>query len=193
MFSATPIIKKLFWANIALFVLTLLSGGLLYEYFAQWDFRGDHFHLWQLVTHQFLHGGFVHIIFNMLALVSIGPFCEEYLGERKFLPFYILSGIGAALLHMFIVTSNIPMVGASGAIFGLLVLFAFINPDDKLYLFLIPFGIKAKYLTSVLLIVEVLLGIFSTGDGVGHWAHVGGGLTGAILYFANKKFLKNIY
>lgn len=193
MFSATPIIKKLFWANIALFVLTLLSGGLLYEYFAQWDFRGDHFHVWQLVTHQFLHGGFMHIIFNMLALVSIGPFCEEYLGERKFLPFYILSGIGAALLHMFIVTSNIPMVGASGAIFGLLVLFAFINPDDKLYLFLIPFGIKAKYLTSVLLIVEVLLGIFSTCDGVGHWAHVGGGLTGAILYFANKKFLKNIY
>jgi membrane associated rhomboid family serine protease len=192
MFSATPIIKRLFWVNITIFVLTLLSGGLLYEYFAQWDFRGDHFYIWQLLTHQFLHGGFLHIFFNMLALVSIGPFCEEYLGERKFLPFYILCGIGAALLHMFIMTSDIPMVGASGAIFGLLVLFAFINPNDKLYLFFI-FGIKAKYLTSFLIILEITLAIYSKNDGIAHWAHIGGGLTGAILYFTNKKFLKNIY
>jgi membrane associated rhomboid family serine protease len=192
MFSATPIIKRLFWANIALFVITSLSGDLLYNYFALWDFRGDHFNISQLVTHQFLHAGFIHIIFNMLALVSIGPFCEEYLGERKILPFYILSGIGAALLHMFIVSSNIPMVGASGAIFGLLVLFAFINPNDKLYLFFI-IGIKSKYLVYFLLLTEIILGIYSTDDKVGHWAHVGGGLTGAILYFVNKKFLKNIY
>lgn len=193
MFSATPIIKKIFWANIALFALTLLSGGLLYKYFAQWNFRGEHFHIFQLVTHQFLHGGFLHIIFNMLALISIGPSCEEYLGERKFLPFYILSGIGASLFHMSIVNSNIPMVGASGSIFGLLVLFAFINPDDKLYLFFIPFGIKSKHLTSFLILMEIILGIYSNNDGIGHWAHVGGGLTGAMIYFVNKKFLKNIY
>jgi membrane associated rhomboid family serine protease len=193
MFSATPIIKKLFWANIVLFILTLLTGDFFYEYFAQWNFRGDNYHFWQLVTHQFLHGGFVHIIFNMLALVSIGPFCEEYLGERKFLPFYILSGIGAALLHMSIVNSNIPMVGASGAIFGLLALFAFINPNEKLYLFLIPFGIKAKYLTLLLFLMEITLGIYSNSNRIGHWAHVGGGLTGIVLYFLNKKFFKNIY
>jgi membrane associated rhomboid family serine protease len=193
MFYSTPIIKKLIWINLIVFVLTILTGGIFYKYFAQWNFRGDSFYLWQLLTHQFLHGGFLHIFFNMLALVSIGPDCEEYLGEKKFLPFYIISGMGAATLHMLLVDSNIPIVGASGAIFGTIALFGFIKPNAKLYLFFMPFGIKAKYLTIGLILVEILLGIYSHNDGIGHWAHVGGGITGASLYLLNKKYFKNIF
>jgi membrane associated rhomboid family serine protease len=192
MFEVTPIVKKIFWINVLTFFITLLTGDMIYHIFAQWHFNTEKFHLWQLVTHQFLHGGALHIIFNMLAFVSLAPSCEEYLGNRKFLPFYILSGIGAALLHMFMIDSNVPMVGASGAIFGILALFSIINSNEKLYLFLLPFGIKAKYFISILLIIEVLLGFFST-DMIGHFAHVGGAITGAFLFIINKYFLKNIY
>ena len=87
---------------------------------------------------------------------------------------------------------TVPMVGASGALFGLLVLFSIIHPNEKLYLFFIPIGIKAKYMVSTLIAIEVLLGLFSTSDGIGHWAHVGGALTGITLYFINKRYLSNI-
>ena len=130
----------------------------------------------------------------MLALLSFGPFVEKFLGEKKFVTFYLLCGIGSALLHMSLTNNvNIPMVGASGAIFGLATVFSIIHPNEKLYVFFIPIGIKAKYIISVLIIIEVLLGLFSTSDGIGHWAHVGGALTGILLYFINKKFLRNIY
>jgi membrane associated rhomboid family serine protease len=191
MFQSTPLIKRIFWANIFAFIFTLFFSEFTIVNFALWS--GDEFRIWQFITHQFLHGGFMHIIFNMLALISIGPSCEEFLGERKFPYFYLICGVGAALLHMAIIDSNVPMVGASGAIFGLLALFSLINPNDKLYLFFIPIGIKAKYMITGLILLEIALGIFSKGDGVGHWAHVGGALTGFLLYFLNRKFFKNIY
>ena len=191
MFQSTPIIKKIFWANILAFIFTLLFSDFTILNFALWS--GEEFRPWQFITHQFLHGGFMHIIFNMLALISIGPSCEEFLGERKFPYFYLICGFGAALLHMSLINSNVPMVGASGALFGLLTLFSLINPNDKLYLFFIPIGIKAKYLVTGLIILEIFLGIYSKGDGVGHWAHVGGALTGLLLFFVNKNFFRNIY
>ena len=85
--------------------------------------------------------------------------------------------------------NQLPMVGASGAIYGILVVSALISPNEKVSIFPIPIGIKLKYLISVLFGVEILLGIFSTGDGVGHFAHVGGGLTGILFYLINKKVL----
>ena len=196
MFEGTPLIKKIFWINVLAFSLTLILAYMnfsVFEYFAQWSYKGDNFYTWQLITHQFLHGGFLHIIFNMLALLSIGPFVERFLGEKKFVPFYLLCGVGSALLHMSISNNvNIPMVGASGALFGLLALFSIIHPNEKLYVFLIPIGIKAKYMVGALIIIEVLLGLFSTSDGIGHWAHVGGALTGITLYLINKRYLSNI-
>jgi len=129
----------------------------------------------------------------MLALLSIGPFVERFLGGKKFLPFYLLCGVGSALLHMSLSNNvTVPMVGASGALFGLLVLFSIIHPNEKLYLFFIPIGIKAKYMVGALIAIEVLLGLFSTSDGIGHWAHVGGALTGITLYLINKRYLSNI-
>ena len=196
MFEGTPLIKKIFWINVLAFSLTLILACMnfsVFEYFAQWSYKGDNFYTWQLITHQFLHGGFLHIIFNMLALLSIGPFVERFLGEKKFVPFYLLCGVGSALLHMSISNNvNIPMVGASGSLFGLLALFSIIHPNEKLYVFLIPIGIKAKYMVGALIIIEVLLGLFSTSDGIGHWAHIGGALTGFLLYFINKRYLSNI-
>ena len=196
MFEGTPLIKKIFWINVLAFSLTLILASInfsVFEHFALWSYKGDNFYPWQLITHQFLHAGFFHIIFNMLALLSIGPFVERFLGEKKFLPFYLLCGVGSALLHMSISNNiSVPMVGASGALFGLLVLFSIIHPDEKLYLFFIPIGIKAKYMVSTLIAIEVLLGLFSTSDGIGHWAHVGGALTGITLYLINKRYLSNI-
>ena len=196
MFEGTPLIKKIFWINVLAFSLTLILASInfsVFERFAMWSYKCDNFYPWQLITHQFLHAGFFHIIFNMLALLSIGPFVERFLGKKKFLPFYLLCGVGSALLHMSISSNvTVPMVGASGALFGLLVLFSIIHPNEKLYLFFIPIGIKAKYMVGTLIAIEILLGLFSTSDGIGHWAHVGGALTGITLYLFNKRYLSNI-
>ena len=197
MFEGTPLIKRIFYINVAAFILTLILASInisVFHYFAQWSYKGDNFYPWQLITHQFLHGGFIHIIFNMLALLSIGPHVEKYLGENKFLPFYLICGVGSAMLHMTLTSNlNIPMVGASGAIFGLLACFSIIHPNEKVYAFFIPVGIKAKYLIGALIMLEIILGLLSKSDGIGHWAHVGGALTGILLYLFNKKFLNNIY
>lgn len=196
MFNESPIIKKILFINVIAFVLTLILSSMnvnVFEYFGQWSYKSDNFYPWQLITHQFLHAGFFHIIFNMLALVTIGTFVEKFLGQKKFLLFYLLCGVGSAILHMTLSNHvTIPMVGASGALFGLLVLFAIIHPNEKLYLFFIPIGIRSKYLVGALLVIEVLLGLFSTSDGVGHWAHVGGAFTGIFLYSFNKRYLSNI-
>jgi membrane associated rhomboid family serine protease len=125
----------------------------------------------------------------MLALASFGHIIEDYMGRNKFILFYLLTGIGSALLHLLLVDNQLPMVGASGAIYGILVVSALISPNEKVSIFPIPIGIKLKYLISVLFGVEILLGIFSTGDGVGHFAHVGGGLTGILFYLINRKVL----
>ena len=186
MFPSSKTIKQLFYANVAIFVigyLLQLSGVPFMQTFALFPKEGFMPH--QLITHQFLHGGIIHLLFNMLALISFGAFVEDHFGRRKFILFYLLSGLGAAFLHMFMMNSSIPMVGASGAIFGVMIVFAILNPEEKLYLFGI-IGFKAKYLVSTLFALEVLLGFFSQSDGIGHFAHVGGGLTGLLLYIGNK-------
>jgi len=188
MFQSSQTVKQLFYANIVIFIIGYLLEFLnipFYQTFALYPQGGFQYH--QLITHQFLHGGIIHIIFNMLALVSIGPQVEDYLGRKRFIIFYLLCGLGAAFLHMFMIKSSVPMVGASGAIYGLLLIFAILNPDEKLYFFGI-IGLRAKYLVSILFAAEVLLGFFSQGDGIGHFAHIGGGLTGILLYIVNKKF-----
>ena len=187
--GVTEMVKKLFWINIIAFVAILilkLFGINIDIVMALYNYRGDDFHPYQLITHMIVHGGLLHIIFNMLALVSIAPSVESYYGKNKFLIFYILSGLGAAFLHMFFMNSNIPMVGASGSISGIVALFAILNPNAKLAVFPIPIGIKAKYLVSFFIGLEILLSIVGTNDHIAHLAHVGGALTGLALYFIDK-------
>jgi len=197
MFESTPLVKRIFYINVVSFILTLILATLdisIFSLFALWSPESGNFYFWQLLTHQFLHGGFFHIIFNMLALLSLGGHVENYLGEKKFLYFYLICGAFAGFFHMLLINSgNVPMVGASGALFGIFSFFALAYPNEKLYAFFIPVGIKSKVLLGVLIGIEVILGLVSTSDGVGHWAHVGGALMGLAFFYLNKNFLKNIY
>jgi rhomboid-like protein len=190
MFQSSQTVKQLFWANIIIFIIGCgleILNFPFYQTFALYP--KDGFHYYQLITHQFLHSGILHLLFNMFALVSIGPQVEDFLGRKRFIISYLLCGLGAAFLHMVMVNSFVPMVGASGAIYGIVIMFAILNPNEKLYFFGI-IGVKAKYLISILFGIEVLLGFFSQNDGIGHFAHIGGGLTGILLYFINKQFPK---
>lgn len=192
MFQSSKTVKQLFYANFIVFIIGILLqfvGFPFYETFALYPPGTSHFEIYQFITYMFLHSGILHIVFNMLALVSLGPITEYYFGRNKFILFYLTTGVGATLLHLLMTNSQLPMVGASGAIYGVLVTAALISPNEKVSIFPIPIGIKLKYLISVLFFTEILLGIFSTGDGVSHFAHVGGGLTGILFYFIDKKVL----
>ena len=192
MFQSAKTVKQLFYANFIVFIIGILLqlvGFPFYETFALYPPSTPNFEIYQFVTYMFLHSGILHIVFNMLALVSFGYITEDYFGRNKFILFYLLSGVGSTLLHLLLVDSQLPMVGASGAIYGIMVVSAFISPNEKVSIFPIPVGIKLKYLISVLFGIEILLGIFSTGDGVSHFAHIGGGLTGILFYLIDRKFL----
>ena len=190
MFKSCPVVKNLLYINIILFVVQLIlkySGISLVGLLALFPTYSNYFGIHQLITHQFLHAGWIHLIFNMFALATIAPAVEEKVGSKKFLLFYLLCGVGSAILHLSLITSNNPMVGASGAVYGILLYFMFLRPDEKLYLFFIPIGIRAKYLIPVLLTIELYLATNSLNDGIGHWAHIGGAITGTTLYLLNRK------
>ncbi|MFQ5824296.1 MAG: rhomboid family intramembrane serine protease [bacterium] len=135
------------------------------------------FHIWQLVTYMFLHGGIWHLVINMFILWMFGCEVERTLGTREFLKYYFICGIGAGILHLLVnFNSPIPVVGASGAIFGVMVAFAVLFPERviTLLLFLVlPVQIKAKYLVMALAGIQLLYGIFGS-DGVAYFAHLGG-------------------
>lgn len=193
MFQSSDIVKKLFYINVAMFIATLLaqfSGVNLYDYLALYNFSDPKYHTFQFITSMFMHGGFIHLLFNMIGLLSFGPDVENQLGERKFLLYYILMGLVAALAQSLLVTGA--MVGASGAIFGLLVYFTLLNPDAKVAIIFFPFiSFKSKYFTIVMVLLEFILAI-KGGDHVGHWAHFGGAVMGFILYKLESKFNFNI-
>ena len=135
--------------------------------------------LWQIVTYMFFHGGFFHIFFNMFCLWMFGRHIEDYWGAREFLKYYFLTGIGAAFLTVatspFSVT---PSIGASGAVYGLLVAFAMLYPDTMIYLyFLIP--VKAKHLVIIFAVGEFVAS-FAGVQGIARFAHLGGMLTGFV-------------
>jgi membrane associated rhomboid family serine protease len=186
MFPSSNVVKKLFYANICVFIIGLFLQVLnfpFYETFALYPHEGFMPH--QLITYQFLHGGFLHILCNMLGLISIGPYVEDYLGSKKFIIYYLICGVGSGLLHMLMVNSSVPLVGASGSLYGIVLMFAILYPNEKLALFFfLPF--KAKYLVSIMFLVEIYCAFFVTGDGIGHFGHVGGGLVGIALILIDK-------
>lgn len=157
--------------------------GMGYEMGYPDYFVDAHFWPWQLVTYMFLHANFMHILFNMFALWMFGIEVENTWGTRKFLMYYALCGFGAAAAHL--VMSSVlalpsgPLVGASGAIFGVLVAYGVMFPDNRIVFFPIFFPIKARFAVGIFIVIEVL----SIGgqDNVAHLAHLGGAVTG-ILY-----------
>ena len=210
-FSFPPVIKNLLIINVAVFFFQILLENtvegriFLNKWLAlnpinisgyiDWPFN---FQIWQLITYQFMHGGLSHIFFNMFALWMFGSSIENVFGSKKFLIFYLLAGISAGLLHLFVspFLGGVPAVtiGASGSVYGVLIAYALFFPDNLIFLyFLIP--VKAKYLIGFLIVIE-FMAVDSASSGVAHLAHLGGALF-AFLYIMFDKnsyvSLKNVF
>jgi membrane associated rhomboid family serine protease len=177
-----PATRSLITANVVIFLLQLATGGQYDAPFALWPI-GPNFHLWQLVTYAFLHGGFAHIFFNMFALFMFGPPIEQYFGTRRFLVLYfasVLSAAGAQLGTTYLSGSGESTIGASGGIFGLLLAFGFYFPKQRLILLFPPIPMPAWLFVTLYGLLELFLGVTRTEAGVAHFAHLGG-MAGAAL------------
>jgi membrane associated rhomboid family serine protease len=217
--NTPPVVKNLLIINIIFYIATLLfNGGGTYplvEYLGVFYFDSPNFKIWQVITYMFMHSpvSFAHILFNMFALFTFGSTLEQTLGSKRFLNFYLITGLGALVLQMavqaievYLIAGSItidvatyssanpehlrtlqeiyygPMVGASGAIFGLLIAFGMLYPNAELFIMFIPMPVKAKYIIPVYILLELFLGLGQfSGDSVAHFAHLGGALFGFIL------------
>jgi membrane associated rhomboid family serine protease len=162
------------------------------EYMALFPVGSPWFHSWQVVSYMFLHGGFSHLFFNMFALWMFGRTLEYDLGSKRFLIYYMVCGIGAGVIQLLVgmlsgMPHNIPTVGASGAVFGLLLAFGMMRPNDVIMLLFPPIALKAKWFVVVYGVIELLAGISGPMDNVAHFAHLGGMLWGFILLWYWKK------
>lgn len=193
-----PIVtKNLLLANIIVWLLDSLLekyGVHLVEWFGlmNWSYAsfansGPSFHIWQPFTYMFMHAGFDHLFCNMFAVLMFGPALEREWGERKFLFYYLVCGLGAAVIQELVWTMFMPgqlavTIGASGAVFGILFAFGWLFPDTPLFLLFIPVPIRARIFVIVYAVIE-LFAYFAhvAGDNVAHFAHLGGMLFGWLL------------
>jgi len=226
-----PVVKNLLIINVLFFaakyVLNNIGLANLDYLLGAFYIDSPFFRVWQLVTYMFMHGDIAHIFFNMFALFMFGGVIESRWGAKRFLNFYLLTGLGAVALQLGVqayevyhitgsvfnsgitdmelvnqgIQANIsipglseeekntllgiygfPMVGASGAVFGLLVAFGMLYPNTELYIMLIPIPIKAKFIIPIYILAELFLGVARIpGDSIAHYAHLGGALLGFIL------------
>ena len=197
--------RNLFIINLIFFAATLLAEDFMLRTFAMFYPASPLFKFWQPLTHMFMHGGFWHIFFNMYSLLMFGTVVEKAIGPKKFLVFYFICGFGAAAMHTGVeylsATSLLaagkmaeysqllytPVVGASGAIYGLLVAFAMLYPDARLTLIFPPITLDAKWWVIIFIGIELFTGITGTAMGIAHFAHLGGALFGFLLIFAWRK------
>lgn len=224
-----PLTRNIIIINIVVFIISFFIPQLNDLLSAYYPFSPN-FKSWQIITHMFMHGGIMHIAFNMFTLYSFGPILEERLGDKKYLILYFLSGLGAFFLfnlwNFFEIqqlTSDLMMnssvdinkiyesadlsrygfnpqpymnnedefnlymglisrmVGASGAIFGVIAAFATLYPEARIAIMFIPIPVKVKYVLPVVIIGSVYLGVSGNGGGIAHLAHVGGAIVGFIL------------
>jgi membrane associated rhomboid family serine protease len=183
MFNLTPIVKNLLIINVAVFLADMLMPGLhVNEYLSLFNIRTPYFQPYQLFTYMFAHGGFTHIFFNMLMLAFTGPILETFWGSKRFLLFYIITGIGAAVfsvgIDLIFGGGAGAMLGASGAIYGVLMGFGMLFPNMEVMLLIPPIPIKAKYLVFVM---GGLTFLMDRSGSVAHFAHLGGVVVAYIL------------
>ncbi len=166
-----------------------LYGGLFF-FLDSYGGLNDYFHFWQPFTYMFLHGSFTHLFFNMFALWMFGATIERTFGPKRFLTYYLVCGIGAGVCQelvqlcsyaFFDVVSFGPTIGASGAIYGILLAFGMTFPNERIFIFPIPIPLKAKWFVALYAVVELVMAMSSSGDGVAHTAHLGGMLVGFLL------------
>lgn len=179
--SFTPVVKKLILANVAIFILSLPIRSIVWPYFSLVPALAvKKFFIWQFFTYMYLHGGVFHLLFNMFALWMFGSAVESVWGGRRFFQYYTICGIGGGICTWLLSHNYMGItLGASGAIFGVLLAYGMLFPESVIYLyFLIP--IKAKHFVILFAVVEFLAGFSYTPDGIGHFAHLGGMLFGWI-------------
>ena len=204
-------VKNIIIINIMVMIMTSLNEDFMYDKFALFYPTSPFYHWWQPLTHMFMHGGFWHLFFNMYTLFIFGTHLERIWGTRKFLLFYFVTGIGAAAVHTGVEWLQVqnwmaaaadgslaaqnaihmlkmtPTVGASGAIYGVLMGYAMLYPDSVLTLIFPPISMKAKWFVLVFAAIELLTGVTGTGGGIAHFAHLGGLIFGFILIWYWKK------
>jgi membrane associated rhomboid family serine protease len=193
-----PVIKALLVSNVAIYFLLAFFGifrigdvsfSEIFDYFLPLYPIGSGFAVWQLVTYMFLHGGFMHLFFNMFALWMFGMELENLWGSRKFFWYYMACGIGAGLSNLFIAPLFAPVgptVGASGAVYGVLIAFGVLFPDRPIFIFfLLP--IRARYFVLLYIFLEIYAGVTGTSDGFAHFAHLGGATVGLIYLLAERR------
>ncbi len=202
-FGIPEVTRNIIAINVLLFIATIYSSNTMYEYLALFNYKSNYFHGWQMITHMFMHGSFTHLLFNMFGLYMFGSRLEQMWGAKRFINFYLITGLGAALLHTLVqdyeitqglVSINQPTVGASGALFGILVAFAMYWPNTELFLMFVPVPIKAKWAVIGYATFELFAGISGFQAGVAHFAHLGGALFGFILVqYWNKNNRNSFY
>jgi membrane associated rhomboid family serine protease len=218
------VIKNLIIINVLMFFASLVFHPMMQNYLAMYPVSSEAFQPYQIVTHMFMHGGGFHIFFNMYALFMFGRDVELAVGAKKFLMFYILTGLGAVALHQLVgylelqyalqhltedqktllykdglnafmngqnfqdktlayanSALNQPAVGASGAVYGVLVSFGMLYPNRVLLLLFPPIPIKAKYFVIIMGALELYMGFTMNGDNVAHFAHLGGAIFGFFI------------
>jgi membrane associated rhomboid family serine protease len=225
--STPPVVKNLIIINALMLLATYAFGDFMYENFSLFYPESPMFRPYQLITYMFMHGGFMHFFFNMYALWIFGQTIEEVWGSRRFLTYYLITGLGAMVLHILVLWLQVssleqamdpafleqlksnftasdatemyhdkkvfaaahqwtgimltPTVGASGAVFGILLAFGMMFPDTRLMLLIPPMPIKAKWLVIGYGAIELVLGFTHTGGGIAHFAHVGGMIFGFLM------------
>jgi len=234
--NTPPVTKNLIIINVVMLVGAMLIqrfGANLNAVLGMFYFQSPLFAPWQIVTHMFMHGGIGHIFFNMYALWIFGKTLESVWGSKRFLIYYLATGLGAAFFHQLVnyiqfapdiaalkaaysvdVINNAllneilqpgnqfyavgrelirPTVGASGAVYGVLLAFGMLFPNTPLFLMFIPIPIKAKWLVIGFGVLELYLGITQSGGNIAHFAHLGGMIFGFILIRYWNKFTRNFY
>jgi rhomboid family protein len=232
-----PVTKNLLIINVVMFLFTMVFERMfninLSRVLGLFYFQSPFFGPWQIVTHMFMHGGLTHIFFNMWALFMFGKTLEGVWGGKRFLVYYLATGLGAAFFHSLVLylqmgpevaqlkaaysTDQIninllneilkpgnpyyslarslitPTIGASGAVYGVLLAFGMLFPNTQLYIIPIPFPIKAKWLVIGFGALELFLGIRQSGDNIAHFAHLGGMIFGFILIKYWNRHTSNFY
>jgi membrane associated rhomboid family serine protease len=179
-----PVTRTLLLINVAVFALQLVSGDRLIALFALWPFASPQypgapaFEVWQVVTYGFLHGSLTHLLFNMLALYMFGGEIERLLGARHYLTYYMVCVVGAAVAQLVVLGGMnkppLPTVGASGGVFGLLLAFGMAYPHRRVMLLFPPIPMPAWLFVTLYGLLELYLGVTGSGQGVAHFAHLGG-------------------
>jgi len=238
--NITPVVKNIVLLNIVMFAAYWIGGrafnvdlnGILGIYFP----KSDSFKPVQIISHMFMHGSFMHIFFNMYALFIFGQALENVWGPKRFLIYYLVTGLGAALLHESVIAIeysnlvkmltpeevqtvineggalwaenktfadaamsslqallNIPTVGASGAVYGILIGFGVLFPNTQLMIIFPPIPIKAKYFVLIYAVLELVLAFTQEGSHIAHFAHIGGMIFGYLLIRYWRKTTKTLY